>query len=97
MSSTKERRKRKKIDSKKTIHFVLIVFSTKKYNEIDMIIAGIKIMPPPLGVDCSWLLLLEGWSRSEFLCRKGIIFFNAEKQKKYNMNGIIILTIFWIQ
>ena len=53
MSSTKETRKKKKIDSKKTIHFVLIVFSMKKYNEIDIIMAGIKIMPPPLGIDCS--------------------------------------------
>jgi len=30
----------------------------------------------------------------EFFFRKGMIFFNAEKQKKYNMNGITILTIF---
>ena len=52
MSSSKEIRKRKKIDSKKTIHFVLMVFSIRKYNEIDITIAGIRIMPPPLGIDC---------------------------------------------
>tara|TARA_B100000242_G_C42844666_1_gene392292 strand:- start:419 stop:580 length:162 start_codon:yes stop_codon:yes gene_type:complete len=52
MSSTKETRKREKIDSKKTIHFVLIVFSIKKYSEIDIIMAGTKIIPPPLGIDC---------------------------------------------
>ena len=66
----------------------------KKYNEIDMIIAGIMTMPAPLGIDFSWLPLLEGWSKMEFFFRKGMIFFNAEKQKKYNMNGITILTIF---
>ena len=96
MSSINKIIKRKKIDSKKTNHFVLIVFSMKKYNEIDIIIAGIKIIPPPLGIDFSWLPLLEGWSNMEFFLRKGMIFFNAEKQKKYNINGIIILTIFWI-
>ena len=31
----------------------LLTRNNAKYNEIDMIIAGIKIMPPPLGVDCS--------------------------------------------
>ena len=97
MSSTKETRKRKKIDSKKTNHFVLIVFSMKKYNEIEIIMDGIKIMPPPLGIDLTWLPLLDGWSIRELFFRKGIIFFSAEKQKKYNMNGIIICTIFWIQ
>tara|TARA_B100001989_G_C24224239_1_gene309401 strand:+ start:386 stop:562 length:177 start_codon:yes stop_codon:yes gene_type:complete len=51
MSSTNETRKRKKIDSKKTIHFVLIVCSMKKYNEIEIIMPGIRIMPPPLGID----------------------------------------------
>ena len=95
MSSSKETRKRKKIDSKKITHFRLIVFSINKYSEIDIIMAGIRTMPPPLGIDCSWLLLFEGWSRSEYFFRKGIIFFNAEKQKKYNMNGITIFTIFW--
>tara|TARA_B100000131_G_C17877881_1_gene517015 strand:+ start:271 stop:540 length:270 start_codon:yes stop_codon:yes gene_type:complete len=51
MSSIRETIKRKKIDSKKTNHFVLIVFSMKKYNEIEIIMDGIKIMPPPLGID----------------------------------------------
>ena len=97
ISSIREMRKRKKIDSKKTNHFVLIEFSMKKYNETDMIIAGIRIMPAPLGIDFSWLPLLEGWSKIEFFFRKGMIFFNAEKQKKYNMNGMTILTITWIQ
>tara|TARA_Y100001934_G_C12006243_1_gene610041 strand:+ start:73 stop:267 length:195 start_codon:yes stop_codon:yes gene_type:complete len=51
ISSISEIRKRKKIDSKKTIHFVFIEPSMKKYIEIDIIIAGIIIIPPPLGMD----------------------------------------------
>ena len=81
----------------KDIYTILSDHTGKKYSEIDIIMAGTKIIPPPLGIDCLWLLLCEGWSRREYFFRKGMIFFNAEKQKKYNMKGIIILTIFWIQ